>query len=92
MQKDSKLKSLSEVTVNILVGYSINYTANVFILPPYADRIGHTDLLAFAEIGLWFTLVSLVRQYGFRRLFERFGKNENLYTLSIRFINRIRRK
>jgi len=87
---DSRIKSLSEAGINLMVGFSINYVANIFILPPFASRIGHVDLLVFAEIGFWFTLVSLVRQYVFRRLFERFGEKENLYTLTIRLVNRIK--
>lgn len=81
---DSKLKSLSEVIVNLLIGFTLGYITNFIILPPYADGIANYDHWAFLQIGMWYTIVSLVRQYAFRRLFERFGDNENMYTLAVK--------
>lgn len=82
--KDSRLKSLSENLLNIAVGFPINYVSNVTILPYYAPQIANDPFWFSFEIGIWFTIISVARQYGSRRLFNHFGENENLYTLSIR--------
>lgn len=91
---DSRLKSLTENFTNLAVGFPINYVANLVILPHYAS--GFTDLshsaISAAEIGVWFTIVSVVRSYGLRRLFERFGEKENFYTLIIRLGKHIKTK
>lgn len=91
---DSKLKSLSESGVNIAIGFGINYVSNLFILPYYAPALSVPEQVASAAaiIGVWYTIISLVRSYGLRRLFDRFGPNENAYTLLVKGINRLRRK
>lgn len=66
----SRLESFIEAWVNILIGFSINYTANLIVLPWFGFDI--TPSKAFG-IGLVFTIISLVRSYGVRRLFVRFG-------------------
>lgn len=88
---DSRLKSFSETGINLAVGYTINYMANITILPHFAKEIGDVNLWAFHLIGIIYTVISTIRQYGFRRLFERFGEKENFYTLTVRLINRLRR-
>lgn len=63
---DSKFKSLFESICNIIIGYTVNFGANVVILPifgiPFSWGI-------FGLIGLLYTFVSLVRSYIIRRLF-----------------------
>lgn len=83
---DSRLKSITETAINIVIGYTINYTANAFILPHYGIPF---NFWVYHEIGIIYTFVSIARQYGFRRLFERFGENENAYTLLVRLYHRI---
>jgi hypothetical protein len=82
---DSKLKSISESFGNIAVGFPISYGANLAILPFYAADFGsgesHRVALAGLWVGLWFTIIAVVRSYLFRRLFEKFGEKENAYTL-----------
>jgi len=91
---DSRLKSITENFTNLAIGFPINYAANILILPHYAE--GFTTLnssaISAAEIGVWFTIVSVVRSYALRRLFERFGEKENFYTLTIRLGKHIKRK
>jgi hypothetical protein len=84
---DTRLKSFSEVSLNILIGFTINLIGNAIILPFYGLPF---NLLVFLEIGFWYTLISVARQYLFRRLFEHFGPKENLYTLTVRFIKWLR--
>jgi len=93
---DTRKKSITEALCNILVGYPINHTANMIILVPLAHPILNTYetnglvSLEFQGVllltGLLYTITSVVRQYFFRRLFNRFGANENAYTLILRIL------
>jgi len=70
----TKLGSFVEAWANIAVGFSVNWVANMLILPLFGFHV--TGVAAF-EIGLWFTAVSLARQYVLRRWFNglRWGNN-----------------
>lgn len=59
--------SLLESLVNILVGYSINFTANLLIFPLFGWNISTRENLTLVVI---YTGISLVRSYGLRRLFN----------------------
>jgi hypothetical protein len=87
---DSRLKSLTENLTNIVVGFPISYFSNFLILPYYAKGIAVSDPLSLFMIGVWYTIFSVVRQYLFRRLFNKFGERENFYTLSVRLYKKIR--
>lgn len=63
----TKLGSFVEAWANIFVGFAINYTANLMILPWFGFAI--TPAKAF-YIGLVFTVISLVRSYVLRRWFN----------------------
>ena len=78
---DTKLKSLTESLVNLIPGFGISYLSNIFILPHFAQGIAVNDSLTMLQIGFWYTVISVVRSYVFRRIFERFGEKENAYTL-----------
>lgn len=66
----SKLESLIESWVNIIIGFSINFYANLLILPWFGFNV--TASKAFG-IGVIFTAISLARSYGIRRLFNKYG-------------------
>ena len=78
---DSKLKSLTECIVNIIPGFGIAYFSNLFILPHYSEGIANSDGITMLIIGVWYTAISIVRSYAFRRIFNRVGNNENFYTI-----------
>lgn len=80
---DSRLKSLTENLTNIIIGFPINYIANIIVLPVYFNAMTDIFLDSF-YIGVIFTVISVVRSYALRRLFEKFGEKENFYTLTIR--------
>lgn len=63
----TRLGSLIEVCLNILIGFSINWIANIYILPLYGFAI--TGGQAFS-MGLIFTVISVVRGYVIRRWFN----------------------
>lgn len=65
--KQSKVMSLVESVVNILVGLGVAMAANAIILPMFGFDISFKQNLIF---GVAMTVVSIVRSYGLRRLFE----------------------
>jgi hypothetical protein len=72
----TKLGSFIEAWANIVVGFSINFFANMAILPLFGFKVSAGS--AF-EIGLIFTVISLVRSYVLRRWFNglKFGHTDN---------------
>jgi hypothetical protein len=65
----SRKRSLKEAAVNIAVGFSINYCANLVILPLLWN--GNNPFLGGLYIGIAFTIISCVRQYAIRRWFTK---------------------
>ena len=65
----TKARSVKEASINILIGYTINYSCNIALLPLLWDA-EHPYLSAHA-IGIAFTLISFVRQYIIRRWFAK---------------------
>jgi hypothetical protein len=63
----TRLGSFIEAWVNVLIGFGINWCANLLILPLFGFDVSPGQ--AF-EIGLWFTVVSVVRSYMVRRWFN----------------------
>ena len=68
MSGQSQLGSFIEAWANIIIGFAINFTANLIILPMFGFS-NLTARVAF-EIGLVFTVISLVRSYVLRRVFN----------------------
>jgi membrane protein CcdC involved in cytochrome C biogenesis len=68
--------SIVESWANIAIGFAINWTVNISVLPWLWDN-AHKMLSAF-YIGLVFTVVSQIRQLVIRRYFNRikFGNAE----------------
>lgn len=63
----SRRASLTESLLNVAIGYGVALAAQAVIFPAYGV---HLSLGAHAAIGGWFTLVSIARSYGLRRLFN----------------------
>lgn len=67
MKGQSKKSSFLESCLNILIGYIIAISAQLIIFPVFGINIPlHENLL----IGAFFTIVSLIRSYFIRRLFN----------------------
>lgn len=64
----SRIGSFIEACSNVLVGFGINWGANLIVLPIFGYPV--TPAEAFG-IGLVFTAISLVRSYVLRRAFNR---------------------
>jgi hypothetical protein len=71
----TKLGSFVEAWANIAVGFSINFVANLVVMPWFGFHVTPTD--AFG-IGVIFTVISLARSYVLRRWFNglKFGNKE----------------
>lgn len=63
----TKLGSLYEAVFNVLVGFAINFVANLCVLPLFGFNITLTQNLA---IGAIFTVISVARSYLIRRYFN----------------------
>ena len=66
--RQSRLGSWLEAWANILVGFGVNFLANLAILPLFGFHVTGSQA---AHIGLFFTAISLVRSYLLRRAFNR---------------------
>ena len=66
MSLQSRWHSLLESGTNILIGYGVAITSQLLIFPLYGINIPLSDNLL---IGVWFTLISLIRSYTLRRYF-----------------------
>lgn len=64
----SKRQSLSEAVFNTAVGYGVNFTANLIVLPCFGFNVTLKQNLI---LGVIFTLISIARGYCVRRLFDR---------------------
>lgn len=62
-----KLHSGIEAVINTLVGYIVAVTSQEVIFPMYGV---HIPLWASMTMALWFTVVSIIRSYSLRRLFN----------------------
>lgn len=69
----TKLNSLRESLVNILIGYIVAISSQLLIFPLFGVNIPLTDNLL---IGVFFTVVSLARSYTIRRWFNHSTKEE----------------
>lgn len=70
MSAQTRLGSLVESLTNIAIGYGVALVSQLLIFPLYGIAV---SLQTNVAIGAWFTVVSLVRSYLLRRLFNRIG-------------------
>ena len=87
--KDSHKKSLSEAFVNSFGGYPIGYGLGIVVLPLSMGWIQEDPLVANLAITFVYATVSFVRSYFLRRIFERFGIDDNFIRLGKKVILKI---
>lgn len=63
----SKKGSLVEALINVAIGFSINYCANMLIFPMFGFHISASSNLL---MGVIYTAISIVRSYIIRRWFN----------------------
>lgn len=64
--KQSKIHSLQESVINIIVGYSVALLSQIIIFPLFDIKVSFSDNVL---IGLYFTVISIIRSYTLRRYF-----------------------
>jgi len=64
----TKKHSLIESCTNILIGYQVALVSQLIIFPFFDIHIPLSDNMI---IGGWFTIISLIRSYILRRLFNK---------------------
>ncbi len=78
---DSRKKSASEALINSFGSFPLGYLVGIAILPLSVGWIQSDPLTANIAITGVFATVSFTRTYFLRRVFEKFGFDDNLYHL-----------
>jgi hypothetical protein len=89
IKTDSKKKSASEAFVNSFGGYPIGYGVGIVILPISMGWIQEDPLTANLLITLVYATVSFVRSYALRRVFEKYGIDDNFLRMGIKVFKKI---
>jgi len=63
-----KRHSLLESIINVAVGYGVALVSQIVIFPIYGMEV---PLSANIQIGVWFTVISIIRSYLLRRCFNK---------------------
>ena len=66
----TKKQSLIESITNVIIGYIVAVISNAAILPLFGVNLAFSDSML---IGVWFTVISLIRGYCVRRYFNKRG-------------------
>lgn len=64
----SRIGSLIEALVNVAIGYLVALASQIFVFPLYGI---HVPISTNLSIGVWFTVISIVRSYALRRWFNK---------------------
>lgn len=67
----SRAQSMIESAANVVIGYMVALGSQLVVFPMFGVHLPLQDNLL---IGLWFTVISLVRSYFVRRWFNRMFK------------------
>ncbi len=86
---DSKKKSASEAFVNSFGGYPIGYGLGIVILPLSVGWVQEDPYIANIVITGVYATVSFVRSYFLRRIFEKYGIDDNFIRLGSKLIKKI---
>ena len=67
MSQQTRRGSLIEALINVVIGFGINFYANMTVLPLFGFHVTAKDGLI---IGCIFTVISIARSYAIRRWFN----------------------
>jgi hypothetical protein len=73
----TKKHSFLESLTNVGVGYGVALASQVLIFPLYGIHIPLSDNIA---IGIWFTVISIIRSYVLRRWFNKVTRTQQIKT------------
>ena len=85
---DSKKKSASEALVNSLGGFPVGYGLGIIILPISTGWIQEDPYMANIAITGAYAITSFVRSYFLRRIFEKYGIDDNFIKLGIKLVKK----
>jgi len=88
--KDAHSKSMSEAFVNSFGSYPIGYGLGIMILPLSVGWIQEDPFTANIAITAVYASVSFGRSYFYRRIFERFGIDDNFIRLGIKGFRKLK--
>ena len=86
---DSKKKSVSEALVNALGGFPVGYGLGIIILPISTGWIQDDPYMANIAITGAYAVTSFVRSYFLRRIFEKYGIDDNFIRLGRKSIQKL---
>ena len=86
---DSKKKSASEAFVNSFGGYPIGYGLGIIILPLSTGWIQNDPYVANIAITTTYAIVGFTRSYFLRRIFEKYGIDDNFIGLGRKSIQKL---
>ena len=89
---DTKKKSASEALVNAVGGYPIGYGLGILILPVCAGWIQEDPYMANIAITGAYAVTSFVRSYFLRRVFEKYGIDDNFIRLGQKSLKKVLEK
>jgi len=89
---DSKKKSASEALVNALGGFPIGYGLGIIILPISTGWIQEDPYMANIAITGAYAITSFVRSYFLRRVFEKYGIDDNFIRLGQKSLRKVLEK
>ena len=73
MQIQTKTVSLIESIANVVIGYGVALLSQIIIFPIYGIDISLKTNIA---IGIWFTLISIIRSFIVRRIFNKMSESK----------------
>ena len=86
---DSKKKSASEAFVNSFGGYPIGYGLGIVVLPLSTGWIQEDPYMANLAITGVYAVSSFTRSYFLRRVFEKYGIDDNFIKLGIKLVKKL---
>ncbi len=86
---DSKKKSASEALVNSIGGFPVGYGLGIIILPISTGWIQEDPYMANIAITGAYAITSFVRSYFLRRVFEKYGIDDNFIRLGKKIIQKL---
>jgi hypothetical protein len=87
--KDTHSKSMSEAFVNSFGSSPIGYGLGILVLPLSVGWIQEDPFTANIAITAVYATISFGRNYIFRRIFNRFGVDDNFIRLGIKVIRKL---
>lgn len=72
-QIQTKTTSMIESVANVVIGYGVALASQLVIFPIYDIDISLKTNIA---IGIWFTLISIIRSFIVRRIFNKMSENK----------------